>query len=479
MRVRSWIILTTVFLLFPSGNPCRAETSPEKEVEVRLFGYGDPAVCGEGIRVLDLETSQKIVLADNPSMAAGEERVLQARELVKQARATFFPRVDAEASYSCVRLSDNAYLENQLLAQVFDPLAVPANPEDYFDVGITASLLVFDGLAREFTYASARYGEKGSREALMEAARLLLSSVAGGYYAAQLARMNIAIAEADVEFNERLTLEARARRRVGTGSLSDELNFEVQANAARSGLIDARYSYESSLIGLAALLGVPEACLPPNVELAVLPDETPEEMTLPEPGPLFAYAMKHRTDLGQARYGADQARKEVGVARARFFPAVDLAATFNGERADTLAFESDDFGDSLMIRFSYNLFAGGSDAAQYCASKARKRETERTVESLQLTVASEVRTALSLLDTAQQELRLQRSNAKLVHENRDLVEKEYDAGQASLVRLNEAQRDLIRAQSRLALALVSLRKAWFDLKTATAQSLIPYLGRFQ
>jgi outer membrane protein TolC len=40
-------------------------------------------------------------------------------------------------------------------------------------------------------------------------------------------------------------------------------------------------------------------------------------------------------------------------------------------------------------------------------------------------------------------------------------------GQGTLVRLTEAQRDLTTAQSRLALALVSLRMAWENLKTAT------------
>jgi outer membrane protein TolC len=55
-----------------------------------------------------------------------------------------------------------------------------------------------------------------------------------------------------------------------------------------------------------------------------------------------------------------------------------------------------------------------------------------------------------------------------------LVEKEYDAGQASLTRLNEAQRDLTAAQSRLALARVTLRRAWHALRTATAESLASY-----
>ena len=89
-------------------------------------------------------------------------------------------------------------------------------------------------------------------------------------------------------------------------------------------------------------------------------------------------------------------------------------------------------------------------------------------------VNSEVHTAVSKLNSVQNQVVLQRSNTALVRRTRNLVEKEYAAGQGSLVRLNEAQRDLTTAQSRLSLALVSLRQAWFDLETVTAQTLITF-----
>ena len=81
---------------------------------------------------------------------------------------------------------------------------------------------------------------------------------------------------------------------------------------------------------------------------------------------------------------------------------------------------------------------------------------------------------MASLATARNQLVLQRENAELVRRNRDLVEKEYAAGQTSLVRLNEAQRDLIQAQGRLALARVSLRQAWQGFGAATGKILAPF-----
>ena len=89
------------------------------------------------------------------------------------------------------------------------------------------------------------------------------------------------------------------------------------------------------------------------------------------------------------------------------------------------------------------------------------------MEDLELKVNSDVMDALTALQAALDQLSLQRTNEALVEQNRDLVEKEYKAGQGSLVRLNEAQRDLVIVRSRLALARISLRQAWIGIKTAT------------
>jgi len=467
------LLITAGFITWP-GSVCSAlETPPQMEGKswaIASSRSGDFST----IDVLDLETAKRILLENNPSLMAAEERVRQAREQVRQARSSFFPWLEGRFSGSRTREPENSFRQTLALTRLFDPQASIRNPEDYYVAGVAANWLLFDGLAREFTFAVARLGEKGSQEAYLDALRLLLSSVATSFYSAQLARENMAIAEADLAFNQRQVEEARARRRVGTGSLSDQLSFEVQVNAARVGVISSERAYETSVAAMAALMGQPDAALPYGMELSRLGAETSQEMVLPEIGPLLQEAMEQRTDVLQANYALKQAQKSVAVARAQFFPTIRLTASYEGERVDTADFESDDFGDMVALSLSYNLFSGGYDLAGWKAAKARRDEAKRNLQNLRLIMASEIQEARAKLKAAQQELRLQRSNAELVQRNRDLVEKEYAAGQASLVRLNEAQRNLIQAQSRLALALVSLRLAWHDLKTSTAQTLEPY-----
>ena len=423
------------------------------------LGNDAESSVSDTIQVLELSTAEHIALADNPSLAAAGERVRQARERVLQAASAYWPRVDATASGSRVWLSDNGYRPDV------------DDPEDYYNAGLTATWVLFDGFERRFSVAAASFAEQESEEAEMNTRRLLLSSVAASYYNAQLASENIGIAEADEVFYRRQVEDAKARRRVGTGSLSDVLNFQIQVNSAKSRLIESKQAYKVAMFGLAALMGIPDAAFPSGMELARLDTESSEELVPPEPDPLIDYALAHRPDILQNGYASERAASAVGQARAKFFPTVSLSATFRGERTGSAAFESGDFGSTVGLNFSYNLFDAGADRSKLREAKLRKTEVEKSMENVRITVISEVRGAIANLKSAQKQLALQRSNAGLVRQNRDLAEKEYNAGQSSLVRLNEAQRDMITAQARLALALVSLRQAWHSLQVSTAQIL--------
>jgi len=279
-------------------------------------------------------------------------------ERVAQSKSSWWPRVDVISSSSHVSLSDNEHERSLQTASAFDPQTTIDDPEDIYSVSITAGWIVFNGFKRWFANASARYGAEESRDALMDAKRLLISSVGFGYHSAQLDRENIKIAEADEKFNQRQVREAEARYRVGTGSLSDILNFKVQVNSARSERIRFKREHEISMYALAALLGVPGAAFPPDLELSWLEAETPEEVSLPEAGPLIAYAVGHRPDVLQDKSSVKQAEFAVGVARAGFFPTLTLSGAFEGGRTNSGRFESDDFGSSISLNLKYNLFAG-------------------------------------------------------------------------------------------------------------------------
>jgi TolC family type I secretion outer membrane protein len=454
------VVLLTLMALFPLTRNM-PEVSAAESVE-----KGRMPVDWNAVENLDLATAVKIALADNPGLAASAARVEQARARVAQARAAYWPRLDANAGGARVKISDNAYTQN--------PAAAVENPENYYSADLTATWTLFDGFQRKFSSLAARYGEKSSSAALADARRLMISAVALSFFSAQLALENIAIAKADEAFNQRQLADARARQRVGTGSLSDVLNFQVRKNQAKTTRINQENQYEIALYGLAALLGLPEARLPEHVRLAALATETEAELAPPPADELVTNAMERRPDIQQVRWGLKQTEAQIKVAQSDYYPAIVLSGSLEGERAEDPGFESEDFGNRVQVGLSYNLFAGGATRARVRETRHRQEELEKQMEELVLAATAEIRSSAALVTTAQDQVMLQRENVDLVERTRDLVEKEYNAGQGSLVRLNEAQRDLTTARSNLALALVGLRQAWVELETNTGMIAAAY-----
>jgi outer membrane protein len=452
---------------------------------VLLQGLNHPAVASsnvpetsnspidwDGIHLLDLKTAQQIAMADNPSIHATEVRIMQAKERIYQANSTYWPRLDASASVSRISTPENSYQDSLDTARLFNPDATIDDPQDYYRTGINATWLVFDGFERSYSSRLAKNAKNQLISASDDAKRLLLLSVAASFLRAELARENIGIALSDEAFFKRLLEEAKTRRQIGAGSLSDELSFQVQVNAAISARIRAEGSYKSILHSLAALLGLPDASLPAHVELASLEKASTKEMATPDTEQMVTYALENRPEVIQSHLTIQNASLEKKIANAKHSPTINLIASVTGDREADAGFEGDDFGNTVGLNMTFNLFSGGLYRAQSREAKHKEIEARKLLEALKTSITADIRASAEDVITFQAQLRLQQSNTRLVQENRDLVEKEYKAGQVSLVRLNEAQRELTSAQIRTATALVALRQSWYALTSQTGQMAV-------
>lgn len=452
------------------------------------------------LKQLDLKTAARIALEDGPSIAAAKERVVQAKQLVVQYRASYFPRLDANISYSRNedpdKISDPA---NKLADEIRGASEdLPPNFGDqlpgYGDLvdqylgydevtttyssGLSASWLIFDGFEREFSYAAAKHGVELNQYSLADAKRLLLGALTRVYLGALLAEESVAISKADEDFNRQLFRDTKLLKKAGLNSLSDVLNFEIGVNYARTRSLEAQRRYEAALYALAALMGLPDARLPDKLKLAPLKTETDELLTAPDINEVLTYTMTHRPDLMAQKATIDISESAVGSAKGQFYPQFYLNASINGIRTDDYSFEGDDFGNRIGIFMTYNLFAGGSHRARVIESKSRLKANEKKLQDTTNNAVASVRSAVTMILSAQEQFSLQQTNAKLAARTRDLVRKEYQAGKASLTRLNEAQKDLITIQGYLAQARVTLRQAWLDMEKESGR-ILERFGSFE
>lgn len=408
------------------------------------------------LKVLDLATAQDIAVSGNPSIQAVQDRIEQAQQQVRQKEAAWFPSLDATTSLTHTEDAANATLSNE---------------GDTYDASLSATLTLFDGFSRSYNLKSARYGETASVAAEKDARRLLIFNVAQSYYTLQSAEENISIALSDKAYNARQLKEAEARHKAGAGSLSDVLNFKIKVNTAAATLLTAEKNHAVALTGLAALMGIDEAALPEDLTLAPLETKGAWDTAPLVTEDLITTALTLRPDLAQSDSTVKQAESAVGIARSGYYPTVSLTGALSGSREDDARYEGDDFGSSIGVTVKLNLFSGGETRAKVTEAEAARREARHTMEDVALTVKKEVREAVEEIDTAFRQVKLQEETVALTRQSRDLVEEEYRAGKTGVVKLNEAQNNLVSAEGGLVDARVSLLTAWEKIRSVTGTNL--------
>jgi outer membrane protein TolC len=422
------------------------------------------------VELLDLKTAQQIALQDNPGIGAAQARLEQAKAALQQAAAADKPRVDVSASTGLARYSDTTYDSVRL--------PDPSADQNYAAglLGLQASWLLFDGYARKFQREQARYGVQSSAASRKNTQRILASAVADTFFNAQLALAAIEIAAANKEFYEQQLQDAESRLEVGSGSLSDVLNMKVQLNSAKNSLLASTRDYEVARYALAAILGLADSVLPKTVKLAELDKEcdVSVDKTRTDGGKLIAEALQARPDLTVLDMQIKGAESGIEQAKAGDWPTVQLVGKIDGNTQDGLIPTGDDFGASLGVSASWNLYSGGAVDAAVLKARQAKKEAKYVYAELRNNIAAEVQQDIARLAAAREQVRLQRETVELVKENRKLAKSEYEAGSASLVRLNEAQRDLTATYGRLVQALVSYHQARHQLLAAVGRNLVSF-----
>ncbi|MCG8616534.1 MAG: TolC family protein [Desulfobacterales bacterium] len=439
------VLAAALIIISGPGRVSLAMAASSTSLTGQTIAGGSPAAL-----TLTLARAKQIALENSPTLSAAKENLVQAMETIRQARAEYLPTVALTSSWDYDEKTD---------------LSASSQEEAYTNT-LSATQVLFQGFYRKYNTLSAQYGQKMSLESLADAKRTLIWSVSQSFLNLQLASENIRIAESDMAFNQDQLKEAEAKERLGTGSYSDVLNYKTKVNTAKAALIEARQSYKEYGFGLAALMGYADARLPDNTRIQAL--ATAEEAAEPEKRDAdvdIDTVLDTRTDLVVDDLAVRDADARINRARSDYLPTVSLTGGYGVSGAENLdgLDDSDNMGSSVGVSISFELFSGGAIRSSVRTVMSEKRELEADRKDARITAVSEIRTALESVASARETLTLQAETTRLTGETRDLVKKEYDAGQASLVRMNEAQNDLVAAEGDLADARVSLLLALEEL----------------
>ncbi len=423
------------------------------------------------VSLLTLSKAQDIAIANNPSYISAYYAITSAKMRYYQALGAYSPVVTAGFT---VGQGNNWNERNYHSTSADRSNAFSTN------TSVGASWLLFDGLSREFQLKISAAGFDQQKMLTEDDCRLLIRSVAYAYNAVMLAAENMRIAVEDMQFQIKNLHDTELKYQAGAVPLSDVLNFRALANVAEGNQIVAEYQYEVALYALAVLMGYPEGTLPPAVKF---PQVTSLFLNdLPSVDIYLDNALANRPDLRAYREQLKIAQYQLYQTYSSFSPTISAYAEYGFQTNESRAYNGGKVSKSGVnnqslsygLQANWVIFNGFIRYNKSREAKAALESTRYQLANTWLTVVHEVRNAhINYVQNVKQ-ARLYEKTLEITTKQRDLVDDEYKAGNTELTRLNEAQRDLVNAQTTLASAYITVQNAKAQLEAAAAMNVSEY-----
>jgi multidrug efflux system outer membrane protein len=324
-----------------------------------------------------LQNLIRTALTNNYDLRIAVTRVAQARAIAAQARSQLFPQVNYAAFAGGTRnVSDNLPSPTGTEGKVF---GVDANASWEIDLW---------GQIRRLN-ESARAQFLASQEARRDVMISLIAQVAQDYFQLLALDRQLEIArESTNSFGNSLKI-FNQRLHGGVASRLETSSAEALMDAAAATIPELEQQIALQENQLSVLLGQnPAAILRGDVSL--------EKQMPPEiPAGLPAALLEQRPDICEAEQQLRSANAQVGVAKANFFPQLNLTGLFGEATTELSAFTSGgDAAWSIAAGLTGPLFHGGQLRAQYAQVRAAREQAVLQYQAAVLNAFQEVSGAL-------------------------------------------------------------------------------------
>jgi outer membrane protein TolC len=405
-----------------------------------------------------------MALERNPFHLGAREKEAQARALVREAAAGFFPSLNAQGTDT---------LAEKLFVLEF-PSFVPGEPPQRIKVDFTKdyqlafslSLPLYAGGRLTSGYRQANYNLGATRESIRLSRHETVFQVKQAFYGTLLAREFVTVGEESLSLAEGFLKNVRNLYDVGMASKLDLLQAEVRVANLKPQLIRAKNRLAVSLLGLKIAVGI-DLETPVRVEgdLAFAPLEADAESAV-------ADALAHRPEILQLDYQSRMAGEMLKMARAAHLPTLAVGGAYN-LWADRFSLNRGTWQNFYAVNLvlSFPIFNGFETQARIAQSKAALREIEWNRKGLGETVKFEVRQAVLNYEQARETLLSQEKNVEQALEAVRIAELNYSEGLATNL-------DVTTTQLALTQARVNYSQSLYDCVISLAQ-LEKAVGRGQ
>ena len=374
----------------------------------------------------------KKAVRGNLNLKSARSRVREARARRGINEARLFPAVDATASATRNRLSEDRY-----------------GGDDYslYSAGFDAGweIDVFGGIRRSIEAATA--DTEAEEETLRDVLVSLLSEVALNYLDVRTIQWGIEVAVHNLEAQERSYRLALSRYEAG---LTNELSVQqarYNMESTRSKIPLLRTALAGAMNRLSVLLG-----LQPGALNGQLKEDTP----IPVP-PLKvavgvpAEALRRRPDIRRAERQLAAQTARVGVATADLYPKFTLVGSIGLETLSLgNVFSAGGLAYLIGPSVTWPVFDAGAIRSNIQVQTERQKQALIQYEYAILTALEEVENALVAYAEEQNRMKALEGSTHAAKRAVLLSESQYQAGLTDFTNVLDAQRSLLSFQEQLA-----------------------------
>ncbi len=381
-----------------------ASTQGEWPVEGWWNGFGDPvlsALIEEGLKT-------------SPDLAIATARLRSADALAQQAGAALLPRVGAEASAGGVQQSKNMGIPPAFV------------PDGINDTGHIAATLSFDLdlWGRNRSALSAATSEADAARVDLAQTRLLLSTniaaayadLAGYYDARDAARDAVRIRSASADLTAKRTSS-------GLDNLGSQRQAESRVPSAQADVAALDEAIVLTQNRLSALLGAG----PDRGRLIERPHLVAPMQGIPQRAGIDLIG--RRPDIVAARLRAEAAAKRINVARAEFYPNINLSALIGLQSLGlgNLISAGSEYGNG-MAAISLPIFDGKRLDGKYRGARAEYDAAVAHYDQTLITALREVADAIASRNAVNTQLLQMRAALSAADEAAKIAAQRYNAG---------------------------------------------------
>ena len=359
----------------------------------------------------------------NQSIAAAEAQLRQAAGLTAQARASFFPTVNGAVQYT-----------RSLPSSTTGPIVgATTSKRTIYSLPLNASWEadLWGRIRRSVEQGSA--AEQASAADLVNARLSVQSSLAQSYFQLRALDSQKRLLEATVAAYAKTLELTQNRYSAGVVSRADVAQARTQFHSTRAQLLDLGVQRAQLEHAIAVLLGKPASGF--SIAASPLAAVPP-----PVPAGLPADLLERRPDIAAAERRVAAANAQIGVARAAFFPAATLGATYGFQSAAsdkwfTLPSRFWSLGPALAL----TLFDGGRRAAVSDQAVAAYDASVAAYRGAVLGAFREVEDNLAALRILEEEAAIQAEAVKAAEQSLEITLNQYQSGIVTYLQVVQAQ----------------------------------------